>query len=264
MKSLSISFLLIVALWLAGATREADAVSATDLSGFAFQADPEAKLPLDAALTDESSQSVTLAHYFTGVPVVLVLEYLQCRTFCGLTLSGVLRALDTLPIDAGRDYQFVAVSIDQRDTPADNAAAKAKYLGLYHHPNAASGIHFLAGTGPEVRRIADSIGFRYRYDPQVDQYIHPAGFVLATPAGMINQHIFGVAPPATVLKSGIADAARQQRISPLTRFFLLCHVEGVPIGRFTVPVLAALMIADIAAGICVIVLFISLWRRQKG
>ena len=63
--------------------------------------------------------------------MVLVLEYLRCKTLCGLTLDNLVSGLDALPQQAGRDFQVVVISIDPRDTPADAAAAKAKYLDGY-------------------------------------------------------------------------------------------------------------------------------------
>ncbi len=75
-----------------------------------------------------------LGRFFAGKPVVLVLDYLRCKTLCGLTLEGLAAGLGALPLDAGRDFQVVVISIDPRDKPADVAAAKAKYLGIYRSP----------------------------------------------------------------------------------------------------------------------------------
>ena len=99
-----------------------------DLSALAFHPHPGARLPLAARLVDENGRAVTLGRFFTGKPVVLVLEYLRCRSLCGLTLENVVAALDALPLDAGRDFQMLAISIDPRDAPADIARAEAKYL----------------------------------------------------------------------------------------------------------------------------------------
>src|SRR5206468_933214 len=85
---------------------------ADDLSDFAFQPHPGTQLPLAAALTDEAGQSVTLGQFFTGAPVVLVLEYLRCKSLCGVTLETVIAALDALPLDPGRDFRLIAISID--------------------------------------------------------------------------------------------------------------------------------------------------------
>jgi hypothetical protein len=42
---------------------------------------------------------------------------------------------------------------------------------------------------------------------------------------------------------------------------LLCHVQGAPLGRFTVPVLAAFMAAEIAAALAALAIFTTVRRR---
>ena len=42
--------------------------------------------------------------FFTGKPVVLVLEYLRCRPLCGVTLGNLAAALGALPLDAGARF----------------------------------------------------------------------------------------------------------------------------------------------------------------
>ncbi|MGH7029619.1 MAG: SCO family protein, partial [Stellaceae bacterium] len=107
--------------------------SAADFSGLAFRPHPGGRLPIELRLADEHGATVPLAEFFTGKPVVLVLEYLHCKTLCGLVLGSLATALEAVPLDAGRDFQVVAVSIDPRDTPAEAATAKAKYLAIYRH-----------------------------------------------------------------------------------------------------------------------------------
>ncbi len=169
------------------APRSVAAVTLADEAAFAIRPHPGAQLPLDATLRDEVGRAVTLRRFFAGKPVIVVLEYLRCKTFCGLTLRNVFSALDALPLDAGSDFRMLAISIDPRDTPAEAAAAKAKYLASYHHREGAEGINFLTGSAASVRRIADTIGFPYRYDAATDQFIHPAGFILAAPDGRISR-----------------------------------------------------------------------------
>ena len=159
---------------------------------------------------------------------------------------------------------MLAISIDPRDAPADLARAKAKYLAAYHHRGAASGVHFLTGSAKFVRQIADTIGFPFRYDPDTDQYIHPAGFILAGCDGRISRYILGVATTPSELRTGLADAARGQSLNPFERLVLLCHIEGTPLGRYPVPVVTALMIGNIAAGTALIVIFRAIMRRRHG
>ena len=182
---------------------------------FAFRPHPGAELPLAVILDDEQARARPLAAFFTGKPVVLVLEYLHCRTFCGLTLRGLMTALDGLKLDAGRDFRLVAISIDPRDTPEDAAAAKASYLAEYHHPDGANGVHFLTGSEAAVRRIAEAVGFPYRYDATLDQFIHPAGLVIASPQGRISRYLLGLDRSAAELEAGLATAARGQAFDVL-------------------------------------------------
>lgn len=236
---------------------------ADDFSDLAFDPRPGSQLPLAATFVDESGETVRLEQYFANKPVVLVLDYLRCKTLCGLTLAHVMTALGESPLAAGRDYQFVAISIDPRDKPADAAGAKAKYLALYGRPDRA-GVHFLTGEGTNARRVAETIGFHYRYDAAFDQYIHPAGFVIVAPDGRVNRYVLAVAPTAAELQGDLRDVAAGRGEGPLARFFLLCRVESAPLGRYTAPILIAFGLANLVAGFALIVLFGAIRRGMIG
>jgi protein SCO1/2 len=250
--------------WLAVPSSSALALSASDLAALAFHPHPGARLPLDTRLVEENGRAVRLADFFRGEPVLVMLDYLRCKSFCGLTLRNVIAALDALPLAAGPDFQMLAISIDPRDTPADRARAKTAYIAAYHQKEGADGIHFLGGTAASVRRIADAIGFPYRYDPKTGQYIHPAGFVLVGPDGRISRYIFGIAAAAPELRAGLSGAAHGQVLTPLERLILLCHIEGAPLGRYTVPVMAGLMLGNLGAGAALIVIFVAIRRQRHG
>ena len=233
-----------------------------DAADLAFQPHPGARLPLDAKLVDEDGRAATLGDYFAKSPVVLVLDYLRCTSLCSVTLRNLVSALNQLPLKAGRDYQVVAVSIDPRDKPADAAAAKAKYAALLDH-RGNTGLHFLTGPQAAVRKIADAEGFRYRYDRFFDAYIHPAGFVIASPNGAISRYVEGIAITPQDLVGSLADAEQDKSQGLFTRIALLCHIQGVPVGRFTVPVMAALMLGNIAAGLSLIAIFAAIRRQSR-
>jgi protein SCO1/2 len=235
-----------------------------NLSDFAFQPHPGARLPLDAGLIDEHGRAVPFRHFFAGKPVMLVLEYLRCKTLCGLTLANVVAGLDALPLDAGRDFQVVAISIDPRDSPADAAAAKLKYLAGYRHSGADDGWHFLTGREQALQEVAKAVGFTYRYDAELDQYLHPAGFVVAAPDGSISRYVLDLGMKPADLQAALADAAQARALDPLTRILLLCHFGGAPLGRYTVPIEAAFALANIAGIIALISVFVAIRRRRHG
>ncbi len=234
-----------------------------DISDFAFAPHPGAHLPLATELVDEYGRRVELGTFFGQRPVVLVLEYLRCRSLCGVTLDGIITALKAMPLKPGRDFDLLAVSIDPRDTPAEAIQAKSKYEAKYTRRDVL-GFHFLTGKEAAVRKIAAQIGFPYRFEAKLGTYIHPAGFVIATPQGDVSSYLEGVGVEPARLVQALADAQQLRRIGPLARILLFCHVEGAPIGRLTVPVLTAFMIANAAAGFALILVFTIIRRRRHG
>lgn len=239
--------------------------SVGDVTKLAFQLHLGNRLPLGTRLFDETGQAVALGKYFTKSPVILVLEYLHCTSLCGVTLHNLIaQTLSPLPLEPGRDYQLVAISIDPRDRAPDAAAARAKYAALLERPGAAAGIHFLTGSAAAVRRIADAVGFHYRYDSLLDAYIHPAGFIIAAPDGTITRYVEGVGISSRDMVAALGAAEQDKTQGLFARVVLFCHVQGAPLGRFTVPVLAAFTAADLAAGLFLIAIFAAIRRRRYG
>ena len=225
-----------------------------------FQPHPGTRLPLAASLVDEAGRTVVLGDYFTKTPVIVVLEYLHCTSLCGVTLRHLVAdTLDRVPLEAQRDYQLVAISIDPRDKADDAAKARTTYSELLRG-HGGGGLHFLTGSEAAVRLIADAVGFPYRYDSLLNAYIHPAGFVITTPDGLISRYVEGIAITPKEFVAAIADAQQEKSQNLITRLALLCHVQGAPLGRFTVPVLAVFTIANIVAGVIAIAIFATVRR----
>jgi protein SCO1/2 len=233
------------------------------LADLSFHQHPGATLPLGMALTDENGHAVTLGSFFTDRPVVVVLDYLHCKTLCGFVLSDLVRTTAQVPLTAGRDYDVLAISIDPHDTPADSRAARDQYLARTAHPG---GWHFLTGSEASVRHIADTIGFPYLYDADADQYAHPAGITIASPDGRIARYLLGVDYPPLDLRLALTEAARGTISSPATTLLLLCYCYDPATGRYSAQINTALRILGGATvlGIGFMVLRLSgvSWRRS--
>ena len=125
-------------------------------------------------------------------------------------------------------------------------------------------MHFLVGPAAAVGEIAAAVGFPYRYDKVLDQYIHPAGFVVASGNGRISSYVEGVAVTPAALTAALAAAEQNAAPGPFARLLLLCRGGSALLGRYTVPVLAAFTLADLAAMIAVIAVFAAIRRRRHG
>ncbi len=240
--------------------------ASNDAENLAFRPHPGDRLPLSTVFTDEQGRSVVLGDYFNKVPVILVLEYLRCTSLCGVTLRNLIDgALTRLPLEPARDYQLVAVSIDPRDKPAEATAARSEYVRLLDRVGGERGMHFLTTpSAAAVRNVADAVGFPYRYDNWLDAYVHPAGFVIVAPDGVISRYVEGIAISPQELVGALADAEQDKSQGPLTRLLILCHVQGIALGRLTAPVLGAFTLANIAAGCALIAIFTVVWRRRHN
>ena len=213
---------LVLALLLIAPAAQA-AVQPARFQAFAFRQHPGAQLPLDARINDAAGRPVTMATALGGKPSVVVLEYLRCKNLCSLVLRGAVHAMASAGLQPGRDLNFVAISIDPRETPQDAAAAQAMYAKPF--PNraaAATGVRFFTGSPDQVRTIAAAIGFPYRYDKQSDQFLHPAGFVVTTPKGKISHYMLGLSPEPSLLKKAVAEAGAGQVEPPAHPLLCLC------------------------------------------
>lgn len=236
-----------------------------DVWNLAFQPHPGGRLPLATRLVDEDGRPSALGDYFNRLPVIVVLEYLRCQSLCGVTLHNlVVDGLEGLPLEPGRDYELVAISIDPRDRSTDAAAARLKYASLLNRRGGMAGLHFLTASATAAREIADTIGFPYRYDATLDEYLHPAGFVVVAADGVISRYVEGVGISQDALIGALADAQQDKSQGLFTRVLLLCHIQGAPLGRLTVPVLAAFTAANIAAVITLVAIFAGIRRRRHG
>jgi protein SCO1/2 len=239
------ALLLLLGIVAAPAAHAHSSLPAAALQDLAFVPHPGARLPLDAALRDEHGRAVRLGDFFAGKPVLLVFDYFRCETLCGTVLEQLGGALGALDLEPGADYALVAVSIDPRETPDDAARMKREHLAQGPLAAHSAGLHFLVGTAPEVRRIADAAGFPYRYDAAIDQYAHPAGFIIAAPTGTIARYILGIAYRPLDLRLGLVEASRGTIAAPVAHALLLCYGYDPATGRYNLAVHRLLVITGV-------------------
>jgi protein SCO1/2 len=224
-----------------------------------------ATLPLDTPLRDPHGHQVRLGDYFKGRPVVLVLGYYRCPNLCSVVWRGLLESLQRLKLDVGRDFEVVAVSIDPKEPPELAREKQASYAREYKRPGTESGWHFLSGEEPAVRRIADAVGFRYVYDPQIDQYAHAAGLVVTTPQGVVSRYLYGVRFPETDLRLALVESSNGTVGSPVDQLLLLCFHYDPKKGKYGVLIMNLLRVAGgiTVAGLLGFVL-VSRRRERRG
>ena len=167
------------------------------------------------------SKKVKLGQYFTsGRPVILNLGYYGCPMLCGLVINGMVDALRELNFTPGQEFEVVTLSIDPRDTVETTAAKRGRVLEAYGRPSAQRGWHFLIGAERESRRVADAVGFGYRFDRQTDQYAHPAVTMLLTPDGRVARYLYGIDYNPTDVRVGLLEASEGRQVTTVERLIM--------------------------------------------
>jgi cytochrome c oxidase subunit II len=149
-------------------------------------------VPTGLEFRDENGREVRLGDYLGRRPVILAPVYYSCPNLCGSTLADLAFALQRVPLGPGRDYEMVAVSIDPRERPADAAAAKSRAIAGAGSAELSQAAHFLTASESFVAELTRAIGFRYRWDAQLQQYAHVSGIALLTPDGRLARWLAGV------------------------------------------------------------------------
>jgi protein SCO1/2 len=203
-----------------------------------FDQNLDAQLPLDVPLRDERGQTVRLGDFFGTRPVIVTLVYYECPMLCNEVLNSLLRSLNALTFDVGKEFAVVTLSIDPSETPDLAARKKAAYLARYGRQGADQGWHFLTGDEASIRRIARVVGFNYIYDEKSRQFAHPAGIAIATPQGKISRYYLGITYPARDLRLGLVEAAARKIGSPMDQVLLMCFHYDPRTGRYNVAIMA--------------------------
>lgn len=204
-----------------------------ELEGLTVEEHLDARLPLDAPFIDDTGKPITLGDLFDGKrPVILSLNYSNCPMLCRVQLNGLVEALSEWQWTAGDEYRVASVSIDPRETPAKAKETKEKYLQIYNRPGSSDGWSFLVGDEEMIDRLASTVGFGYRYEPDRDEYIHAAVIMVCTPDGRISRYLYGVTYDPQTLRLSLVEAAEGKIGSTLDQVLLFCFHYDATKGRY--------------------------------
>jgi len=259
-SSLAVTALLALSLAL---SLSAEETLPRELEGVGIDEKLGAKIDLDLQFTAENGYQVPLRNFFrSGKPVILNLVYYSCPMLCNLVLNGQTAVLREIPWTPGDQFEVVSVSISPQDNFSLAAKKKQFYMESYGKPVNA-GWHFLTDFQGNAKRLADQVGFHYRWDDRTEQIAHVAAILVLTPDGRMSRYLYGIKFKPRDLRLALTEASEGKLGSTTDKLLLFCfHYD--PTAKSYVPFARNLM----RAGGILIVLIMGfvlahLWRRER-
>jgi len=268
MKQLWLAFLLVPAVALGQIPVEQTPGSPNELpkelEGIEIQDHSGTIVPPDIALVDEAGNPVHLGDFLGhGRPVAVQLAYFQCPMLCTLVLNAFVSGAKPLSWVPGKDYDVVTVSFDPRDTPQLATEKKATYVASLAKPGSETGWHFLTGTEPEVRRLADALGFKYRWVPEQKEFAHAAGMFVLTPEGKVSRTLYGIEFPTKDLRLSLVEAGEGRLGSPLDKVLLYCFQYDAKAHKYVMVAMNVMKLGGLLTMLALGGFLAMLWSRER-
>ncbi len=225
------------------------------------------QLPLEAVLKDEDGNAVKLGDYFAkGRPVIIAFVYYECPMLCNQVLNGLTGSLKGMSIDAGKDFDVIALSFDAREN--DKAALaknkKASYMERYARPGSENGWHFLTGSEESILAVTRAAGFNFKWDEKSNQFAHAGAVMIATPDGKISRYLYGIDYAPKDLKFAVMESAEARVGSPVEQLMLYCYHYDPSTGKYGLSVLRVMRIGGVATLLGLGAMLFVFWRRNKN
>ncbi|MEP6705800.1 MAG: SCO family protein, partial [Acidobacteriota bacterium] len=224
------------------------------------------QLPLDTEVTTEDGRTVKLGSLLVpGRPVVLALVYYECPMLCNEVLNGLTGSLKGISLDAGKDFDVIALSFDARENEKPGLAAnkKAAYMERYGRAGSEKGWHFLTAKQSSIDAVTKSAGFNYHWDEKSNQFAHAGGVMVVTPEGKMSRYFYGIDYSPKDLKLGLLDSADNKVGSAADQLLLYCYHYDPSTGKYGLAILRVIRFAAVLMLLGMGTMGFIFWRRGK-
>lgn len=234
-----------------------------ELEGIGITEKLKAPVPLALEFKDENGNTVKLDQYFQShKPVILTLVYYRCPMLCGLVLNGLLESMQEISLSPGKDFEIVTVSIDPLETPKLAKIKKQNYIKEFGHPEAAQGWHFLSGKEKNIKTLADSVGFGYKWIERRKEFAHAAAIMIITPDGRVSRYLGGIEYDPQTLRLSLVEASEGKIGSTYDQFILTCFHYDAAEGKYSVAAMGIMRLGGGLVALSLGVMLFVFWSRE--
>jgi protein SCO1/2 len=219
----------------------------------------------NVSFTDGASNPVSLESLLgKGKPVLVTLGYHRCPMLCGLVLDGLVKAARASGLKLGKDFFAVDVSIDPAEDAKLLAQTQKRVLTLAGSENPADWPFWssVADGGAAARKLADAVGFRYKYDETSKQFAHDAVAFVLTSEGVVARYLYGVDYPARDFRMAVVEASGGRVGTSFDKVLMSCYRYDPAKRRYAPFVMGFMRIGAGTVFLALVGLLTVLWRKE--
>jgi protein SCO1/2 len=225
-----------------------------------------AQIPLDISLIDHDGQPRLLSDYIgkDELPTIITLGYFGCPMLCNLVLNGLLETVKKLGFRLGKDYRIVTISIDEKESSELALKKRNNYLAaLLGTSEESAAWSFHVTKSEESKRLAQALGFNYRYDESEKQFAHGAGIFVISPKGILSRTLFGINFQPSDLKLALSEAAQGKIGSFIDRVILSCFHYNPDSHRYGVYIFGVMRLGGIITVLILALMLVFFFRGER-
>jgi protein SCO1 len=227
----------------------------------------DTQVPVDASFQDETGKSVKMGDYFgKKKPVLLCMIFYKCPGVCMKELESLVHLFNDpeMTLKPGKDFEAVVISINPLENPTQALAKKGEFASLLKNSEVAQGWHFLTGSQENIKRVTDTVGFRYTADIVSQRFNHPPGIILLTPEGKTSKYFYRATWPARDVRMALVDASGSKIGSLSDRVLVYCIFQfDAATGKYGLKIMRALQIGGILTILILGTSILLMARRSK-
>lgn len=202
--------------------------------GVGIEPNPGVELPGDVSFTNAAGEEVKLGDYFKGdKPVLFTLAYYSCPMLCKYIREGLVKAQEGMDWTAGQEFRVVVLSFNHREDTELASKSKADDLKSLGRPEAGDGWAYLTGSEANIKKVADTVGFNYKWVEDRQMYAHEATLMVATPDGRVSRYINGIQYQPKTVRLSLVEASDGKIGTVMDQVQLFCFSYDPDKGEYT-------------------------------
>lgn len=222
-------------------------------------------LPSNVLLTDENGNQLKIASFYNSKkPLILSMVYFACPSLCHLHLRGVFEVFNEIGLTPGKDFEFLAVSIDPKEDHPLARDKKKGYISTFlKEGNSSQGIHFLTGDQENISKLTQAVGFKYKWNKELQEWSHASAAIIATPKGLISRYLHGVYFDPKIFRLSVVEASRGVIGNFTDNFSLFCFRYDSKTSKYSLYTFNILRGVAVLFLLLLLIWLIPFWLKSK-